>query len=362
MRFITPAFYLNLIFLASCASPTKEKQVIPSAEDGPHWEALPRITKAHLRGLDMASDAVIWASGTEGTVLKSLDSGKTWTAMQIPNCESLDFRDVEAFDENRAAVMSSGDGVRMFYTEDGGINWILAFEDTNKKVFFDGMDFNGDLGLAYGDPLNGKFDMLQSKDGGRSWVRYDKRSMPECLEKEAGFAASGTGIILGQSAMWLATGGGAEARIIKSDAEHSWRPITSPLKSEDGAGIFSMAFLNDEIGIVVGGNYVDSTNKSFNAAYTSDGGESWHASESNPNGYRSCVAINSLGLSVATGRTGADFSRDFGQHWESLSTQGYFSCVIGPDYIVGVGRNGKIGRMAVDLSGLLSYANETSAP
>lgn len=239
------------------------------------WSELTRPTTAHLRGLDAVNDAIIWASGTKGTVLRSLDSGKTWASFQIPNCEDIDFRDIEGFDENRAAVMSSGNGVRMYFTEDGGQSWTLSFEDTNNAVFFDGMDFNGDFGIAYGDPQNGKLAMLQSKNGGRSWEELRTSEIPFTLENEAGFAASGTGIVLGKSAMWIATGGGSKARVFRSSAENSWEAIDTPIASGEATGIFSMTFLNDEIGTIVGGNYVDSTSKNTNAAYTTDGGKTW---------------------------------------------------------------------------------------
>lgn len=312
------------------------------------WTKIDSPTKGHLRGLDAASAAVIWASGTEGSVLRSIDSGKTWTLFQLPDCEDIDFRDIEGFDENHAAAMSSGNGVRFYYTEDGGINWSLSYEDTNRKVFFDGMDFNGQFGIAYGDPQDGKLSLLQSKDGGRSWEKMDRVDLPLTSEGEAGFAASGTGIVLGKSSVWITTGGGPASRVFLSSAEHSWQAINTPLASGEGTGIFSSAFFNDQIGVVVGGSYIDSTKAEHNSAYTLDGGLSWVESESNPLGYRSCVAFNTLGLAVATGRTGTDFSRDFGKHWQSLSSQGYFSCVVGPDYIIGVGRNGKIGRMEIE--------------
>jgi photosystem II stability/assembly factor-like uncharacterized protein len=326
------------------------------------WSELTRATSAHLRGLDAVNDAIIWASGTEGTVLCSLDSGKTWMSFQVPNCQDIDFRDIEGFDENQAAVMSSGNGVRMYFTENGGQDWALSYEDTNRLVFFDGMDFNGEYGIAYGDPQNGKLSMLQSKDRGRSWEILNTDLMPATLEGEAGFAASGTGIVIGKASVWIATGGGSEARVFQSSAEHSWKAINTPMASGEATGIFSIAFFDDQFGAVVGGNYIDSTRAEANAAYTTGGGQNWIKSASLPLGYRSCVTFNPSGVAIATGRTGTDYSIDYGKNWNSLSSQGYFSCIAGPNYILGVGRNGKIGRMEVDFSQLPLSASETSTP
>ena len=105
-----------------------------------------------------------------------------------------------------------------------------------------------------------------------------------------------------------------------------------------------MAFSNDSIGIIVGGDYVDSTNSTRNAAYTTDGGLTWHLPYPTPAGYRSCVAFSdSETVAIATGRSGTDISYDAGKSWQTLSIQGYFSCIIIGTRVVAVGRDGKIG-------------------
>jgi photosystem II stability/assembly factor-like uncharacterized protein len=72
------------------------------------WQRQTVETKAGLRGLSVVSDKVIWASGTNGTFLRTVDGGKTWTIGNVPGAEKLDFRDVEAFDANTAYVLSIG--------------------------------------------------------------------------------------------------------------------------------------------------------------------------------------------------------------------------------------------------------------
>ena len=59
-------------------------------------------TKASLRGLSVVNEKVIWASGTGGTVIRTIDGGKSWKVMAVPGAEKLDFRDVEAFDAKTA--------------------------------------------------------------------------------------------------------------------------------------------------------------------------------------------------------------------------------------------------------------------
>jgi len=75
------------------------------------WEMENSGTTADLRGIDNVGGGVAWASGTNGTVLRTEDGGYLWQACTIPpGAEHLDFRGVQAFDANTAIVMSSGKG------------------------------------------------------------------------------------------------------------------------------------------------------------------------------------------------------------------------------------------------------------
>src|SRR4051812_45471583 len=103
------------------------------------WQRQTVNTKASLRGLSVVSEKVIWASGTGGTFLRTVDGGKTWMVGNVPNAEKLDFRDVEAFDANTAYLLSIGNGEtsRIYKTTDGGKTWKMQFKATNKDVFLD---------------------------------------------------------------------------------------------------------------------------------------------------------------------------------------------------------------------------------
>lgn len=67
-----------------------------------HWKPTPTGTDSRLRGLDAVSRRVAWTSGSEGTVLRTVDAGSTWSSVGPPHTRALEFRDVEAFDSRRA--------------------------------------------------------------------------------------------------------------------------------------------------------------------------------------------------------------------------------------------------------------------
>ena len=302
-----------------------------------------------MRGLYSVSETVAWASGSGGVFMKTTN-GSDWTADTIKGCRKLDFRDIHAFSDKIAIVMSSGDGCFMYRTEDGGENWKKVYENLEKGIFFDGMDFwDKKSGIAYSDPIGGKLFVIQTKDGGKTWNQIESSKLPNVLKGEAGFAASGTGIVCkSDSIVWIATGGGEKARVfISTNRGKIWKVYDTPMRGGEGNGIYAMSFIDERNGIIVGGNYLDSTNTKGSCAVTSDGGETWRLVANNgPRGYRSCACSYGQ-FSISTGRTGIDVSSDKGNYWMPLSNDGYYSCVLNGETGWLTGRKGKLAKISV---------------
>src|ERR1700733_4562663 len=139
-------------------------------------------TTASLRGVHNVGAGVAWASGTNGTVLRTEDGGYLWQNCTIPpGAEKLDFRGIQAFDANTAIVMSSGPGdqSRIYKTTDGCQTWKLLFTNPDKDGFWDNLRFenpNPQLrehtrrGVLIGDPVEGRFAIFISSDLGNTWT------------------------------------------------------------------------------------------------------------------------------------------------------------------------------------------------
>ena len=84
--------------------------LLQTAALGFHWDRVNLNTLASLRGLDVVSGQIVWASGTNGTFLLTNDGGLHRRAAQVPGAESLDFRDIQAFDATTAYLLASGEG------------------------------------------------------------------------------------------------------------------------------------------------------------------------------------------------------------------------------------------------------------
>ena len=55
-----------------------------------------------LRAIHALDEQVVWASGSQGQVLLTLDGGESWKHITVPGCEETEFRSLHAWDEKRA--------------------------------------------------------------------------------------------------------------------------------------------------------------------------------------------------------------------------------------------------------------------
>jgi photosystem II stability/assembly factor-like uncharacterized protein len=315
---------------------------------GAQWQRQSVNTKASLRGLSVVSEKIIWASGTDGSFLRTIDGGKTWTVGAVPGAEKLDFRDVEAFDENTSYLLSIGDGEtsRIYKTTDGGQSWKLQFQNKNPKVFLDAFAFwDSSHGIAMSDPVDGKYFLLETTDGD-NWQTLDTAKMPSAKQGEAAFAASGTCLITSDKTDVFLVSGGQDARVFRSnDRGKSWSVADTPLvKGTAGSGIFSIAMRDKSNGVIVGGNYEKPNEITNNLAFTNDGGKSWNLGKG-LNGYRSGVAYVDKKTLIAVGSSGSDISKDGGKSWTNLDKENYNAVQAkGKRAIWAVGANGLISK------------------
>lgn len=292
------------------------------------WLSQPSGTAASLRGVHAAGAAVVWASGTHGTFLRTTDGGATWHAATVPGAEALDFRAVYAVSANTAFLSSIGTGSdsRIYKTDDGGGHWALLLTNPDPKGFFDALAFwDARRGIVLGDPVNGEFSLLMTEDGGKTWHR---RHTPPALANEGAFAASGTCLIVrGNREIWFATGGPKAARVFHSkDAGQSWTVANTPIRNDSAStGIFSLAFADGLRGVAVGGDYSKVGDAHHNIAITRDGGRTWREPAGPPpSGFRSAVAyLPDRRMWIASGPSGSDVSYDDGERWERFDGGDY---------------------------------------
>ncbi len=272
-------------------------------------------TVENLRGVSAVTRKVAWASGTHGTYLRTVDGGSSWRMAQVPGAETLDFRDVEAFSADVAYLLSAGPGAqsRIYKTTDGGKHWALQFTNQEAKGFFDCMAFwDRDHAIALGDPLDGKFELITTDNGGRNWKRIPAEKMPPAAEGEGAFAASGTCIaVQGKTNVWFGTGGKAARVFRSSDGGKTWTVAETPIMhGNESSGIFSIAFRDPEHGLIAGGDYQHPEQGGADLAWSDDAGLTWNLWEIAPQSYFSAVAFGPQREVLAVGAAHAGYSDD----------------------------------------------------
>jgi photosystem II stability/assembly factor-like uncharacterized protein len=310
-----------------------------------------------LRGLSVVSPNVVWASGTRGNVLRTTDGGRTWKADTVPGAGKLDLRSIAATSDKIAHAMSIADSGRIFRTLDGGRTWSVQFLGLRKGSFFDAIQFWDEKhGIAMSDPVDGRFLVITTNDGGDTWQETPASGMPPALTNEGGFAASGSVLaVSGTQDVWIGTGGATVARVFHSaDRGRNWTVHDTPIRAGGAPeGIFSVVFRDTKNGVITGGNYTKPALGGRNVALTKDGGRTWTLvdSASSPQGFRSAVSFvpstNGMQL-VAVGLNGTDVSRDGGLTWTKTDSVAYNSVIVAsPDAAFAVGPKGKVAKGSI---------------
>ncbi|MDE3162197.1 MAG: hypothetical protein KGL64_02965 [Acidobacteriota bacterium] len=229
------------------------------------WQMQESGATAGLRGIDSVNGTVAWASGTGGTVLRTIDVGAHWTRCATPDADkdgaTMDFRGVQAWDAQTAIVMASGPGdkSRLYKTEDGCRTWTLVLRNTDPDGFYDAVVFwDRKHGILLGDPVtqipvwqeaggdpprpiaahlvarklqHKRFLSITTSDGGTTWGYWgtDRGYFTENAATDAAaFAASNSSVFapmqtnepcgellaMETNRIWFGVGGNGGARVL----------------------------------------------------------------------------------------------------------------------------------------------------
>ncbi|HVU44568.1 MAG TPA: hypothetical protein VHD85_00490 [Terracidiphilus sp.] len=332
------------------------------------WQIENSTTTADLRGIDNVGGGIAWASGTNGTVLRTEDGGYLWQPCTVPpGAEHLDFRGIQAFDANTAIVMSSGKGdlSRLYKTTDGCQTWKLMFTNPDKDGFWDAVVMTDrNIGVVVGDPVLAEinaedlairkshfvFPTYHTIDGGQHWRRNDHDRLSAHVGKdaqpsEAIFAASNSSILLLPYTELFVTGG-LEGGLRYSQYSFGAPPEScgfcesfdesdSMLASGETAGGFSVAAnyglstdpseAISRVVVIVGGDF-KAPDRVVGTAANCGPQKSYaltrfvcEPAQTLPHGYRSSVAYDAATKTwITVGPNGTDISTDDGRNWRAV--------------------------------------------
>lgn len=358
----SPAFLLVLMFLPPCFGEEKSVRTQSSLPGFDYqWLHRQAPVNASLRGSAASGRGVAWVTGTSGTILRSTNGGESWVQIAVPDLDNVesgndqlnrqttghdsrtpttestepsmaDFRDVAVLADGSVLFMSGGTGraSRVIRLDAGTDQWRVVLENENPHGFFDGFDFDasGQFGVLYGDAVEGRFDLYQTEDAGKTWTQLSRQNRPSAKPGEHAFAASGTGIEVDGSIIRFVTGGSVARVATSTDRGSQWTFTETPIPSgKPSAGIFSLAMLDENQIVVVGGDYLAPESTRATTARTNNGGQDWEVSPSLVP-HRACVRHLGGDHLLSCGRTGVAVSMDAGQHWTTISKEGYYTAAV----------------------------------
>ena len=304
-------------------------------------------TDALLIAAHAVDEDVVWASGTGGTVIRTVDGGATWRAVPVttPGADTLQFRDVVALDSTTAWALSIGPGASstIAKTTDGGASWRTVFVNDEPAGFYDCLSFWDDQrGVLYGDSVDGGLRVLRTSDGGETWALAP--GLPPAGEGEGGFAASGTcAATRGDGLAWIATGNADPARVLRTtDGGATWAAADLPLVAGEAAGAASVAFRDDRTGVALGGDIGNAEAFADAVAVTTDGGVTWALGGRLPfaGAAYGAAYVPGTGALLAVGPGGVALSRDDGRTWSLVDDRTFWGVaaasasaawLVGPD-------------------------------
>jgi len=323
---------LFVLFILSCN--TKEETLRPQFI--PLYQAGEQFI---FRGLHAVDDSVVLIGGSEGSFCFSLDAGIHWEFMQISDAPESQFRSVWALDHSRFIAVSAGAPSYIYFTEDRGAQWTRVFSDTAQSTFLDGITFANDtLGWVFGDPVNGRFKLLRTIDGGRHWAEIEG---PIAIDGEAAFAASGSSILYHDSTLSIVTGGTvSRIHMLPNEGKNwvaKWLELPQGLPSQ---GAFAHDWHHGRY-IIVGGDYLYDTAALGNSIEYDP--ESAYTGIDNFSNLPYSSDVVSAGQNVYFTGTAGMYYADSILH--ELDTTAMHSLAYSGKYVFASGPKGRIGRI-----------------
>jgi len=318
------------------------------------WELLDSGSVDTLSTLDAVSADVAWVGTccvfSGGALLRTVDGGETFT--DVAPLPGLDYIDIEAVDADVALVLALGETQpsTIFRTTDGGASWTETFR--TRKVALDCMAmFDRRHGIVVGDPVDGKFQILATADGGRSWDFVDDSGMPAALEGEFAGAFGGDCLTAtGRSAFFGTVAD--PPRVFRShDRGMTWDVVST---SSFPVAITKLDFRTNKLGLAEG------------VGRTTDGGATWEllsgpgapparlgfAWWSDQRGDERLAGVPDAQKTVfgVVSDDGSWVSVDRGKTWQQFSAEGFYNvdCAEATTACWASGFDGRIAKLTVD--------------
>ncbi|RUO74364.1 hypothetical protein CWI80_03195 [Pseudidiomarina sediminum] len=299
-------------------------------------------------GISSPSPKVIWLSGSKATIARSIDGGQSWDYSQ-PTSSELQFRDIEALDDQHAYALSIGTNgdSRIYYSNNGGKNWQLRYRASGNQ-FLNCLAVvpRTNEAWVYGDSIDGQWDLVRAPDG-RNWLPSRNAIDSPPLDAEGGLAASGGCVRFNNDVWAMGTANASTARLlVKRASGIRFKAIDTPIAAGPAAGIASVWPLNERHVLMVGGDLNQPERRPRIAEYHR--GTFTELSEPPLAGaLYSLTLTNDQGLLVTNPAGAAYLPNKDSEDWQLLSEENIWNTACNSVNCYLIGKDGYVARFAV---------------
>lgn len=238
-------------------SSSKETSILQSIDGGETWQRRYRYSEG-LFNIKFANTSFGWVVGSNGSILRTTDSGATWTRQK--SGVNVLLTGLAVLDKN--TVWATGASGTLLFTKDGGETWNRR--DINSRVGISDIFFlDSEQGWAVGYGT-----ILSTRDGGRTW---GLKSSGEWKPLSSVFFAN-------QNLGWIAVG---PVILRTRDGGKTWTETSPPAQGQ----LAGLSFVDAQHGWVVKsrgeeGSVVHIPGKDILSSEsfvlsTTDGGQTW---------------------------------------------------------------------------------------
>lgn len=223
--------------------------VYTSTNDGISWRRDSiNVVGARFLDIDFEDNGFGLLSTYDNKVLRTLDSGRTWTVQTIAASGVL----IIGVSVDGSNALACGSGGKMYLTTNRGGSWSLKTSNTT-DILYD-VDLEGTRGIGCGE----QGSIVYSTDGGATWTKATSGTSAR-LQRVGLAGTSAVAVIAAQGGSILRTTNGGS----------SWSSVTSGTTKH----LNDIRFRDDKHGLIVGdGGTILKTN---------NGGSSWKKDTSN---------------------------------------------------------------------------------
>ncbi|WP_228517991.1 WD40/YVTN/BNR-like repeat-containing protein [Aliidiomarina indica] len=301
----------NILFVLGClALPSAAAENFGLPEG--HWSAVYAVNKD-----------IVWVGNYEGQVAVTSNGGESWD-VSTPGgrTANLVIRQLKAFDDRHAFVLSTGRGERsrLLLTRNGGFSWRQMYRGNGDEELRCFALIPDGEGFVLGDTLDDNWHVIRSSNGS-NWLASRSGFSERPLPSEAA-SSEGQCAVFANNTFVMGTLGGTTARIMhKGRTSLRFQVLDTPLSAGPDSGVHAVFPISQRDFLIAGGAAGDEAQPELFRFFQDE-----FTQLSAPPVQGALTQMTAAGSTILAGNASGFYrSEDFGDQWQSVSSAGVVS-------------------------------------